>query len=152
LAPGRTAPAPSRRTVWRSRSSKRSSSIQYPKSDSTWAFVSYEGFTEVPDAATFEQVSGYPVSEEGDTYRLNFDATLDRLATVEPWRDEGQKRSARGFRKLQGMFHRELGDDLPVYHCETGTAEVYIYFVGVDGDRLAGLLTVSIETSRSAGS
>lgn len=44
------------------------------------------------------------------------------------------------------VFHRELGDELAVYRCETGTAEVYIYFIGVDGDRLAGLLTVSIET------
>lgn len=125
-----------------------SEGLQYPgsESDSTWTFVSYEGFTELPDAATFEQISGCPVTEGGSTIRLDFDATLDRLGTVQPWMDEGQTRSARGFRKLQRLYHREFGDDLAVYRCETGTAKVYIYFIGVDGDRLVGLFTVSIET------
>ena len=50
--------------------------------------------------------------------------------------DPGQKKSARGFARLQRLFHR----------CETGTAEVPIYFLGLDGDGLSGLLTVNIET------
>jgi Nuclease A inhibitor-like protein len=122
--------------------------LQYPgsESDSTWAFVSYEGFTELPDAAAFERVSGCPVTEGGGTVRLDFDDTLDRLGTVQPWMDQGQIESARGFRKLQSLFHRMFADDLAVYRCETGGAEVYIYFIGVDEDRLAGLLTISIET------
>ncbi len=125
-----------------------SEGLQYPgsESDSAWTFVSYEGFTELPDTATFERVSGCPVTEQGGMSRLDFDATLDRLGAVQPWMDEGQKKSAHGFRKLQGVFHREFGEDLAVYRCETGTAEVYLYFIGVDEDRLAGLLTVSIET------
>jgi len=122
--------------------------LQYPgsESDSTWAFVSYEGFAELPDAATFEHVSGCPVTEGGRTVRLDFDDTLDRLGTVQPWMDQGQIESARGFRKLQSLFHRTFAEDLAVYRCETGGAEVYIYFIGVDEDRLAGLLTISIET------
>ena len=122
--------------------------LQYPgsESDSTWAFVSYEGFAELPDAATFERVSGCPLTEGGRTVRLDFDDTLDRLGTVQPWMDQGQIESARGFRKLQSLFHRTFADDLAVYRCETGGAEVYIYFIGLDEDRLAGLLTISIET------
>ena len=122
--------------------------LQYPgsESDSTWTFVSYEGFAERPDAATFERVSGCPVTAGGGTVRLDFDDTLDRLGTVQPWMDQGQIESARGFRKLQSLFHRTFAEDLAVYRCETGGAEVYIYFIGVDEDRLAGLLTISIET------
>jgi hypothetical protein len=122
--------------------------LQYPgsESDSTWTFVSYEGFAELPDAATFERVSGCPVTAGGGTVRLDFDDTLDRLGTVQPWMDQGQIESARGFRKLQSLFHRTFAEDLAVYRCETGGAEVYIYFIGVDEDRLAGLLTISIET------
>jgi hypothetical protein len=122
--------------------------LQYPgsESDSTWAFVSYESFAELPDAATFERVSGCPVTEGGGTVRLDFDDTLDRLGTVQPWMDQGQIESVRGFRKLQSLFHRTFAEDLAVYRCETGGAEVYIYFIGVDEDRLAGLLTISIET------
>ena len=59
--------------------------------------------------------------------------------------DDGQKRSARGFARLQRLFHRRY-EDLAVYRCETGTAEVPIYFLGVDEDGLSGLLTVNIET------
>ena len=122
--------------------------LQYPgsESDSTWTFVSYEGFAELPDAATFERFSGCPVTAGGGTVRLDFDDTLDRLGTVQPWMDQGQIESARGFRKLQSLFHRTFAEDLAVYRCETGGAEVYIYFIGVDEDRLAGLLTISIET------
>jgi len=125
-----------------------SEGLQYPgsESDSTWTFVSYRGFAELPDAATFERVSGCPVTEGGGTVRLDFDHTLDRLGTVQSWMDQGQIESARGFRKLQSLFHRTFADDLAVYRCETGGAEVYIYFIGVDEDRLAGLLTISIET------
>jgi Nuclease A inhibitor-like protein len=125
-----------------------SQGLQYPgsESDSTWSFVSYGGFAELPDAATFERVSGCPVIEGGGTDRLDFDAALERLGTVQRWMDRGQSKSARGFHRLQGLFHRTFGDDLAVYRCETGGAEVYIYFIGVDEDRLAGLLTISIET------
>lgn len=121
--------------------------LQMPSSegDSAWTFVQYPGETAAPDAARFERLSGCPVERGGFTTRLDFDAYLDRLGTVEPWMDGGQKRSARGFRRLEGLLHREL-DDLAVYRCETGTAEVYIYFVGTDGERLAGLSTISIET------
>ncbi|MGI8911238.1 MAG: nuclease A inhibitor family protein [Rubrobacteraceae bacterium] len=125
-----------------------SEGLQYPgsESDSAWTFVSYEGFTKLPDAATFEQTSGCPVTEQGVTSRLDFDATLGRLGAIQPWMDEGQRKSARGFARLGKLFHREFGDDLAVYRCETGAAEVYLYFIGVDEDRLAGLLTISIET------
>jgi hypothetical protein len=125
-----------------------SEGLQYPgsESDSTWAFVSYEGFSELPDAATFERVSRCPVTAGGGTVRLDFDHTLDKLGTVQSWMDRGQIESARGFRKLQGLFHREFDDDLAVYRCETGGAEVYIYFIGLDEGRLGGLLTISIET------
>ena len=59
--------------------------------------------------------------------------------------DEGQRRSARGFARLQSLFHRRY-DALAVYRCETGSAEVPIYFVGIDEDGLSGLMTVNIET------
>jgi hypothetical protein len=121
--------------------------LQMPSSegDSAWTFVQYSGETATPDAARFQELSGCPVAEGGITTRLDFDAYLGRLGRIEPWMDEGQKRSARGFRRLERLVHREL-DDLAVYRCETGGAEVYIYFVGTDGDRLAGLYTISIET------
>jgi hypothetical protein len=45
--------------------------------------------------------------------------------------DRGQKKSARGFARLQKLFHRRY-DELGVYRCETGTAEVPIYFLGID--------------------
>ena len=113
--------------------------------DSSWTFVRYASESAPPEAARFQELSGCPVEEGGITTRLDFDAYLERLGRVEPWMDEGQKRSARGFRQLDRLFHRELAD-LAVYRCETGTAQVYIYFVGTDGERLAGLYTISIET------
>jgi hypothetical protein len=121
--------------------------LQMPSSegDSAWTFAQYPGETDAPDAARFQELSGCPVGEGGITTRLDFDAYLGRLGRIEPWMDEGQKSSARGFRRLDRLFHREL-DDLAVYRCETGGAEVYIYFVGTDGERLAGLYTISIET------
>ena len=101
---------------------------------------------ELPDTATFERISDCPVTEGGGTSRLYFDATLDRLGMVEPWMDRGQKKSARGFRKLQKLFHREYEEDVAVYRCETGGPEVQLYFVGLGEDGLAGLATTSIET------
>ena len=59
--------------------------------------------------------------------------------------DDGQKKSARGFARLGRLFHRRY-EALAVYRCETGTAEVPIYFVGLDENGLSGLLTVNIET------
>jgi hypothetical protein len=58
--------------------------------------------------------------------------------------DRGQKKSARRFARLQELFHRRH-DELAVYRCETGTAEVPIYFLGVNEDGPSGLLTVNIE-------
>jgi hypothetical protein len=69
------------------------------------------------------------------------------LSRVEPWMDEGQRDSARGFRKLGKVFHREYGDDLAVYRCETGEyGQVRIYFVGSKPEGLSGLLTINTET------
>ena len=59
--------------------------------------------------------------------------------------DRGQEKSARGFARLQKLFHRSY-DELAIYRCETDTAEAPIYFLGVDEDGLSGLLTVNIET------
>ena len=56
--------------------------------------------------------------------------------------DRGQKKSACGFVRLQDLFHRRY-DELAVYRCETSTAEVPIYFLGLGGDGLSGLLTVN---------
>lgn len=121
--------------------------LQMPSSegDSAWTFVSYPGETASPGPARFQELSGCPVELGWGTKRLDFEATMQQLGRVETWMDDGQKRSARGFRKLDRLFHREL-DDLAVYRCETGGAQVYIYFVGTDGQRLAGLSTISIET------
>lgn len=69
-----------------------SEDLQYPssESDATWTLVFYEGLMELPDAATFEQISGCPVTEGSSTSRLDFDAILDSL--VQSWMDESQKR------------------------------------------------------------
>lgn len=42
-----------------------SEDLQYPssESDATWTLVFYEGLMELPDAATFEQISGCPVTK-----------------------------------------------------------------------------------------
>lgn len=123
-----------------------SEGLQMPGSeaDSAWWFVSYPGEDELPSVERFAELTGcdYP---EGGMSRQDFDATLDRLGQVQPWMDPGQKESARGFRRLQKIFHRRY-EDLAVYRCETGTAEVPIYFVGVDENGVSGLLTVNIET------
>lgn len=119
--------------------------LQMPssESDSDWYLVSYAGMEEVPEAGTFEEISGCP---QGGATRSDFDETLARLSRVEPWMDAGQVRSARGFRKLERVFGREFGENSAVYRCETGDPEVKIYFVGAEEDHLVGLLTVSIET------
>lgn len=124
--------------------------LQYPGSeaDSTWAYVSYPNEKDLPSAERFGEISGCftPSGDPGVTTRQDFDATLDRLGTVGPWMDQGQKKSARGFRKLQRLFHREYGQDVAVYRCETGGPEVYLYFVGLGEDGFVGLKTTSIET------
>jgi hypothetical protein len=81
---------------------------------------------------------------EGGVARQDFDATLELLGEVQPWMDRGQKKSARGFARLQDLSHRRY-DGLAVYRCESGTGEVPISFPEVDEDGLSGLLTVNIE-------
>ena len=124
-----------------------SAGLQMPGSeaDSEWWFVSYPGVGGLPAAESFAGISGCRGYPEARVSRLDFDATLDRLGRVEPWMDRGQKESARGFRKLGKLLHRRY-DELAVYRCETGTAEVPMYFVGVNEDGLSGLLTVNVET------
>lgn len=95
-------------------------------------------------AERFSELAGCD-HPEGGVSRQDFDATLDGLADVQPWMDRGQKESARGFARLQKLFHRRY-EELAVYRCETGTAEVPIYFVGLNEDGLSALLTVNIET------
>ena len=125
---------------------KASEGLQMPGSeaDSDWWYVSYPGEDELPSVEGFPDLTGCD-SPEGGVSRQDFDATLDRLGDVQPWMDEGQRRSARGFARLQRLFHRRY-DELAVYRCETGTAEVPIYFVGRDEDGLSGLMTINIET------
>jgi len=125
---------------------KASEGLQMPGSeaDSAWWFVSYPGEEELPSVERFSGLAGCD-HPEGGMSRQDFDATLDHLGEVQPWMDRGQKKSARGFARLQKLFHRRY-EDLAVYRCETGTAEVPIYFVGVDENGLSGLLTVNIET------
>lgn len=121
-----------------------SAGLQMPGSeaDSEWSFVSYEGVRKIPTADRMARIARCPA---GMTHS-DFDATFDRLGTVEPWMDRGQRKSARGFRRLGKLFHREYGDDLAAYRCETGGPEVPVYFVGVDEEKLSGLKTVNIET------
>ncbi|HEV2093006.1 MAG TPA: nuclease A inhibitor family protein [Rubrobacter sp.] len=125
---------------------KASESLQMPGSeaDSAWWFVAYPGEDELPSVERFSELAGCDHPEGGVT-RSDFDATFEHLANVQPWMDGGQGKSARGFARLQKLFHRRY-EGLAVYRCETGTAEVHIYFVGVDEDGLSGLLTVNIET------
>jgi len=125
---------------------KASEGLQMPGSeaDNSWWFVSYPGEDELPSAERFAELAGCD-HPEGGVSRQDLDATLDRLGEVQPWMDQGQKKSARGFARLQRLFHRRYGD-FAVYRCETGTAEVPIYLLGLDGDGLSGLLTVNIET------
>ena len=125
---------------------KASEGLQMPGSeaDSAWSFVSYPGERELPSVERFSALTGCDLPD-GGVSRQDFDATLDHLGEVRPWMDDGQRRSARGFARLQRLFHRRY-EALAVYRCETGTAEVPICFVGIDGDGLSGLLTVNIET------
>jgi hypothetical protein len=51
--------------------------------------------------------------------RRDFDATFYSLGQVRPWMDHGQKESAHGFARLRGVFHREYGNDVAVYRCDT---------------------------------
>ena len=123
--------------------------LQMPgsESDSGWWFVSYPGEQGLPTVermAAITSCSGYPESGMG---RFDFDATFDTLSRVELWMDEGQRDSARGFGKRGKLFHREYGDELAVYRCETGEyGQVHIYFVGAKPDGLAGLMTINTET------
>lgn len=125
---------------------KASEGLQMPGSeaDSAWSFVSYPGVRELPSVERFSELTGCGRPDGGVT-RQDFDATFDHLGEVRPWMDDGQKESARGFARLGRLFHRRY-EALAVYRCETGTAEVPIYFVGLDGGGLSGLLTVNIET------
>ncbi len=124
---------------------KASEGLQTPGSeaDSAWWLVSYPEDDELPSADRFAEISGCGPPE--GVSRGGLDATFGSLDEVQPWMDRGQKKSARGFARLQGLFHRRY-DVLAVYRCETGTAEVPIHFLGVDEDGLSGLLTVNIET------
>jgi hypothetical protein len=123
--------------------------LQMPGSeaDSSWWFVSYPGEKELPTAermATLEGCAGFP---DGVMSRLDFDATFDSLGRVEPWMDQGQKKSAHGFARLRDLFHRQYGEDLAVYRCDTNQyGEVRIYFLGLDEEGLSGLETINIET------
>ena len=119
--------------------------LQMPSSeaDSAWHLVSYSGVDELPDADTFEELSGCP---RGGATRSGFDEILARLGTVEPRMDASQARSARGFRKLERVFRRGFEDGLAVYRCETGGPEVSVYFVGADDKGLMGLISVSMRT------
>ena len=126
----------------------RSEGLQMPGSeaDSGWWFVSYPGEGGLPTAERMAELSGCSDFPAGVVARLDFDAYFGSLGTVQPWMDPGQRESARGFRRLGRVFHRRYGEDLAVYRCETGTAEVYIYFIGANDDGVSGLLTINIET------
>lgn len=121
-----------------------SEGLQMPGSeaDSGWWFVSYPDEKALPEA---DHMAGITGCSAGMT-RSDFDATLGHLGDVQPWMDRGQKKSARGFGRLQRLFHREYGGDVAVYRCETGGPEVPILFAGVNDGGLSGLLTVNIET------
>lgn len=122
-----------------------SEGLQMPssESDSSWSLISYAAPNEPPEAESFGEMVGCP---RGGTTRLDFDATIERLGTVERWMDDGQAKSARGFRKLGGVFEHEFGDDLAVYRCDGNGPEVGVYFVGAGEEGLRGLATISIET------
>jgi hypothetical protein len=123
--------------------------LQMPGSeaDSFWWFVSYPGEEELPTAERMASLEGCADYPEGVMRRLDFDATFDSLGSVQPWMDRGQKKSARGFARLRNLFHREYGDDLAVYRCDTNKyGEVRIYFLGLSDEGLSGLKTINIET------
>ncbi len=123
--------------------------LQMPgsESDSEWWFVSFPGEQELPTVERMSSITGCSGYPEGGMGRFDFDATFDTLSRVEPWMDEGQRDSARGFEKLSKVFHHEYGDELAVYRCETGQyGQVHIYFVGARADGLSGLMTTNTET------
>ena len=123
--------------------------LQMPGSeaDSHWWFVSYPQEQELPTAERMVSLDGCADYPEGVMRRIDFDAYFDSLGRVQPWMDQGQKKSARGFSRLRDIFHREYGDDVAVYRCDTNMyGEVRIYFLGVNGDGLSGLMTINIET------
>jgi hypothetical protein len=123
--------------------------LQMPGSeaDSFWWFVSYPGEEELPTAERMASLEGCADYPDGVMRRLDFDATFDSLGKVQPWMDHGQKKSARGFARLRDLFHRQYGDDLAVYRCDTNKyGEVRIYFLGLDKEGLSGLKTINIET------
>jgi hypothetical protein len=123
--------------------------LQMPGSeaDSFWWFVSFPEEKELPTAERMASLEGCADHPNGVMRRLDFDATFDSLGTVQPWMDQGQKKSARGFARLRDLFHRLYGDDLAVYRCDTNQyGEVRIYFLGLDNDGLSGLKTINIET------
>ena len=123
--------------------------LQMPGSeaDSSWWFVSYPGEDGLPTAERMASLEGCAEFPEGEMRRLDFDATFDSLASVQPWMDQGQKKSAHGFARLHDLFHRLYGNDLAVYRCYTNQyGEVRIYFLGLDDDGLSGLKTINIET------
>ena len=123
--------------------------LQMPGSeaDSHWWFASYPGEPELPTAERMASLEGCADYPEGVMRRLDFDATFDSLAKVQPWMDQGQKKSARGFARLRDLFHRQYGDALAVYRCDTNQyGEVRIYFLGLNKEGLSGLKTINIET------
>lgn len=123
--------------------------LQMPGSeaDSHWWFVTYAQEKSLPSAGRMAYLSGCSDYPEGVMVRSEFDTTFESLARVQPWMDKGQKRSARGFARLGKLFHREYGDDLAVYRCDTNRyGEVRIYFLGAGNDGLSGLMTINIET------
>lgn len=123
--------------------------LQMPGSeaDSFWWFVSYPGEEELPTAERMASLEGCADYPDGVMRRLDFDATFASLGRVQPWMDQGQKKSARGFARLRNLFHRQYGDDLAVYRCDTNKyGEVRIYFLGLNEDGLSGLKTINIET------
>jgi hypothetical protein len=128
---------------------KAAESLQMPGSeaDSFWWFVSYPGEEALPNAERMAHLEGCADYPDGVMSRLDFDATFDSLGSVQPWMDQGQKKSARGFARLRNFFHRQYGDDLAVYRCDTNKyGEVRIYFLGLNNDGLSGLKTINIET------
>jgi hypothetical protein len=123
--------------------------LQMPGSeaDSSWWFVSFPGERELPTAERMASLEGCDDFPDGVMRRLDFDATFDSLGWVQPWMDGGQRKSAHGFARLRDLFHRQYGDDLAVYRCDTNQyGEVRIYFLGLDEEALSGLKTINIET------
>jgi hypothetical protein len=123
--------------------------LQRPGSEaeSYWWFVAYPTEEALPTAERMASLEGCADYPDSLMRRLDFDTTFDSLGRVQPWMDHGQKNSARGFARLRKLFHREYGDDLAVYRCDTNRyGQVRIYFLGLDGDGLSGLMTINIET------